>query len=277
MLNFKIHRPDEYSDKEVQSLSQIGKALLSLLINTQESFHYNTLILSKEKLEELTQVIVEFAEDLINEIGIWQSLEEYNKKYFGNPLPFSLQADERMPEKIINKKRLHYFLWNKYSELNPTLILSPTHKDLNFIVENVFTFFEDHKNEISLNTSSIESFLNQSNQYGWQVKRKLLWLGEHSYLFRFCYENYINDNGGKPEISLIDDFVCQHTTQWSGLGVIDILASLLNISKRPKSLTPGNTFKTLLPIRSSLLILSAFSAALLKSLKMKSFPLSAAS
>src|SRR5215813_924845 len=36
---------------------------------------------------------------------------------------------------------------------------------------------------------------------------------------------YIHDHGGKADIPTLDDFLCQETTQWSGLGVIDILAA----------------------------------------------------
>lgn len=114
MLSFKNNRPEGYSREEIHSLSKIGNALFTLLRDSQKSFYYTNLKLSKRKLEELTLVIVEFAEDLINETGIWRSLEEYNKEFFGDPLPFSLPAEKKSPEKIINEKRIHYLLWNKY-------------------------------------------------------------------------------------------------------------------------------------------------------------------
>jgi hypothetical protein len=102
-------------------------------------------------------------------------------------------------------------------------------------VENVFNFFQHFDDKIFSCISSIKSFLNEPNQYGWQVKKKLLWLGQHSYLFRNCYESFVRNNRGEPKISVIDDFECQHTTQWSGLGVIDILASILNISEKQRN------------------------------------------
>ncbi len=83
--------------------------------------------------------------------------------------------------------------------------------------------------------SSVKEFLAQPNQFGWEVKRKLIWLGTHSYLFRNSFQNYIQDHGGKSEIPVIDDFICQCTTAWSGLGVIDILAAILDISEEQRS------------------------------------------
>jgi hypothetical protein len=78
--------------------------------------------------------------------------------------------------------------------------------------------------------SGVKTFLTTPNQYGWDVKRKLVWLGQHSYLFRLHCEQYIRDHGGQADIPTLDDFVCQETTHWSGLGVIDILAATLDIT-----------------------------------------------
>jgi hypothetical protein len=41
----------------------------------------------------------------------------------------------------------------------------------------------------------------------------------------------IRDHGGKADIPTLDDFVCQETTSWSGLGVIDILAATLDMTE----------------------------------------------
>lgn len=83
--------------------------------------------------------------------------------------------------------------------------------------------------------SGIKTFLARPNKFGWDVKRKLIWLGTHSYLFRNGFRNYVEDHGGKPEIPIIEDFICQQTTAWSGLGVIDILAATLDISPKQRS------------------------------------------
>ena len=232
--NLKLHRPAGYSEREVQTLSKVSKDLFGVLSAAQKSFTHNTLRLAKQSLKELCIVVVEFAEDLINKIGVWESLEKYNQKFFGTPLPFSLPVGNEMPESSINKNRIHYLLWNKYSELCDGLILSPGHMDLNFLVEEVFQFFDDQRIATFPKNSSIKTFMTQPNQYGWDVKKKLVWLGQHSYLFRHDYEIYIRENGGKPEISVIDDFVCQNASRWSGLGVPDVLAAMLDISKKQR-------------------------------------------
>ena len=234
MMNLKLHRSVGYSEQEIQSLSNLSDSLLFELLEAQESFVNNTLKLSKDMLNELALVTAEFFEDIILDIGIWRSLEDYNKKFFNTPLPFFLKPGEELTEENLYKKRIQYLLWNKYSEFMPSLILSPTHRDLDSISNKLAEYIIKKKDSSLLKESSIKSLFNQSDQYGWHVKRKLLWLGQHSYLFRHSYEEYLLANEGKSKISVIDDFVCQNTTRWSGLGVIDILASVLNISNKQR-------------------------------------------
>jgi hypothetical protein len=40
----------------------------------------------------------------------------------------------------------------------------------------------------------------------------------------------VRDHGGTADIPTLDDFLCQETTHWSGLGAIDILAATLDIT-----------------------------------------------
>ncbi len=62
------------------------------------------------------------------------------------------------------------------------------------------------------------------------MKRKLVWLGTHSFMFRTMFTRYMEEQPpGGSDIPHIDDFVCQECTRWSGLGAIDILAGVLDI------------------------------------------------
>ncbi len=234
MNNIKLHRPFGRPQQEIKSLSNLTGSIATELRKYQEDYIYNTLRLSDDMLNELALVMAEFFEDITLDIGIWKSLEAYNIEFFNTPLLFFLKPGEKIKEEFLLKKRIQYLLWNKYSELIPDLILGPDHRDLNFISDKLAEYFINIKSSLKLKESSIKSFLNRSNEYGWVVKRKLLWLGQHSYLFRHSYKEYMMENKGNPEIPLIDDFVMQTTTRWSGLGVIDILASILNISAKQK-------------------------------------------
>ena len=233
-MDFQSDRPEGYTGKADQYLPDVIQYLKRVLIKAQDSLIYKTFHLSKRNLGELASVLVEFAEDIHNDIGIWKALEQYNLKFFGLRLPFIPQFNENIEQKKLNKYRICHLLWVLYSELKPQLILSPTHKDLFQLATLISDFLEERFAKIPQN-SGIKAFLAQPNAFGWDVKKKLVWLGRHSYLFRHNFQNYVRDNGGKPEIPVIDDFICQDTTSWSGLGVIDILAAILDITETQRS------------------------------------------
>jgi len=48
------------------------------------------------------------------------------------------------------------------------------------------------------------TFLGTANSRGWEIKRKLVWLGTHGFLFRFSYADYLARNPPK------DHGHCQH-------------------------------------------------------------------
>jgi hypothetical protein len=232
-IYFQSNRPPGHNGKRERYLLQVAKDLQQAITRAYGSLDHDTLHLSDSKLEELTGVLVEFAEDMHNDIGIWSSLESYNIEFFDTPLPFVLQSNEDMGSETINKNRIQHLLWILYSELTPELLLSPTHLDLKKLAVVIAKFLEKRFKDIPRG-SSVKEFLAQPNQFGWEVKKKLIWLGTHSYLFRNSFNNYVQGHGGKSEIPVIDDFICQSTTSWSGLGVIDILAAALAISEEQR-------------------------------------------
>ena len=78
-VNSRLARPEAHPGKGDKYLPKIIQDLANLQRKTQKEFHYDTLHLSADKIRDLSQTLVEFAEDVHNEIGIWDSLEQYNK------------------------------------------------------------------------------------------------------------------------------------------------------------------------------------------------------
>jgi hypothetical protein len=232
-MNLQLHRPPGYSGIKEDYLSDLAQDTVQFIQVTQRNLTHKTLRLKTDQLEKLASVIVEFAEDVHNDIGIWKSLEHYNIEYFGTPLPFVLKPYQEMGSEAINKSRLQHLLWIIYPQLNAELILSPTHHDLEYLAAEIASFLEKRFVHIAPG-SSIKTFLAGANKFAWEVKKKLIWLGTHSYLFRISFQNYVKEQGGKFEVPVIDDFICQHTSEWSGLGVIDILAAMLDISEKQR-------------------------------------------
>jgi len=233
MLNIKKNRPEGLPSKETVTLQSIAQKVFNNISDIQKTYSYKTLILPKTDVEELSETIVEFAEDILNDIGIWKSIEHYNQKFFGNPLPFSLPKGGSFENNGINPYRVHHLLWKVYQELIPDLILSPEQIDLEILVTQLTRFLKQIENDFPKH-STISQFFKQPNRYGWEVKRKLIWLGRNSYIFRRCFNDHIKDFDKDKRIQGTDDFICQHKTKWSGLGVLDVLAELLNISDKQK-------------------------------------------
>jgi hypothetical protein len=233
-MNFQSHRPQGHTQEGDPYLPQLARELTRLLIKTEGALSSKMLCLPNKSIEELATVLVEFAEDVHNSIGIWKSLERYNLEFFGTPLPLVLEPGEDMGQTAINGHRIRHLLWVLYSELRPERTVSPTHPDLNLLATVVSDFLVERFATIPRG-SAVKAFLQQPNQFGWDVKRKLVWLGRHSYLFRNSFRNYVQGHGGAEDIPIIDDYICQQTTNWSGLGVIDILAATLDISQEQRS------------------------------------------
>ena len=146
-MEFNEHRPKGYVRKGDRYLPQLIIDLQQVLKRAQDSLTYDTLYLIDEELAELASVLVEFAEDIHNDIGIWESLEQYNTAYFGTPLPF-VENKQDGEQNSIDERRIQHLLWVLYSELNPELILSPTHRDLKQLSKTAADFLKNRFSRI---------------------------------------------------------------------------------------------------------------------------------
>ena len=232
-MDFHSHRPHRRLGRSERSLVKMTQDLMRFLTKAQRSLTFDTLHLSGRKRETLAQILVEFAEDLHQDIGIWRGLEAYNLDFFGTPLPCVLQPDEAMDTAPVNPARVQFLLWTLYSVLESELILAPNHQDLERLALWIAEFLHERFAHVQY-TSGVKAFMTTPQQYGWEVKRKLVWLGQCSYFFRLHCAQYIQTHGGTPDIPTLDDFICQETTAWSGLGVIDILAATLDITEEQR-------------------------------------------
>ena len=129
-MDFRDHRPNRRLGRSERPLVKIATDLTSFLTKAQRSLTYETLHLSGRQRETLAHILVEFAEDLYQDIGIWRSLEAYNCDFFETPLPCVLQPGEEMDADPVNPERMQFLLWTLYSALEPDLILAPNHQDL---------------------------------------------------------------------------------------------------------------------------------------------------
>ena len=221
-------RPPGSAGRLDQRLAGLALALRGVVAVTQRMFIYPACQLDNDALDELAIALVEFAEDIHAGIGLWQALEDYQSEFFGTPLPLFLDVGEPLSGSF-DPRRVRYFLYILWGQFKPDHLLAPDHRDLIKLAETVSEFltvaFRREPRD-----SEVARFLNTPNRRGWDVKRKLVWVGQHSYLFRHQCARYLEEYGtGTTDIDAIDDFICQHCTDWCGLGVIDLLAAALDL------------------------------------------------
>ena len=236
LMNARTFRPTGAAVRGDEYLRDVTRDVNRLLQSVQRDFRYDALRLNHEDLLWLGAILAEFAEDLRHGIGIWCAYEECNRRWFKTPLPMTGTSTDAEPN-AISADRVTHLLWVLYTELHPDLTLGPTHKDLSHMAAVVAEFLTSRMASAP-RTSGIKAFLDTPNEYGWDIKRKLVWLGTSSYFFRTACRNYGADqepDGDEEGIAWTDDFVCQECTQWSGLGVPDVLADMLPLSEEQRA------------------------------------------
>jgi hypothetical protein len=70
------------------------------------------------------------------------------------------------------------------------------------------------------------------NKDGGFVKRRLIWLGMASYLFRFSASNYLADK--EKNVSTVEDFLMQMNTKLSGFTPLDIFVEMADLDEESK-------------------------------------------
>jgi hypothetical protein len=222
------HRPRGFTGRGDKYLAEVAQALRRLLARNQQALVRATSRLPEGRLNQLAALLVEFAEDIHNDIGLWRTLESFNQATFGHPLPLTDREARPDDLKGFDSRRIRHLLWGLWGCLDPEKLPSPTHPDLRRVAEVVSPFLTESFARIPRD-SGVKRFLGVSDHYGWDVKRKLVWLGTQSYLFGPLFPAYVEGHGGDPSVATADDFICQHCTPWSGLGATDILAGALDV------------------------------------------------
>ncbi len=233
-MEFTQYRPGDTrlndDDKYISLIDELYKSI----IGTSHLFSSEEFRLSNEKFHRISHLLIEFFEDIHFDIGIWRSYEKFNEATFGTKLPGTLSPNVKdVTKDQFNALRIQHFLWNIYQTVEPDYVWSPFHHDF-VILSKALSLFMSGTEKRFPGQSSVKMFLNLSNEDGYDVKKKLIWLGTKSYFFRENFNLYLAKGNFKKEIPVIDDFIVQITTTWSGMGVIDILAGLLNIPQSRK-------------------------------------------
>ena len=231
---FACRPPPGRNRAQGQFLGEMARELRRVLLKTQTTFVLPSCRLPDAAWRNISVLLVEWAEDIHNDIGLWRTVETHQRQCFGTPLPLIVNAAPEAELRDFDPRRIQFLLWSLWPCFNPERVLSPAHEDLKRLAEAASRLLTERFARVPRD-SGVTRFLAGPNEYGWDIKRKLLWLGINSYLFRFKFFEYLDEQQSEPDIPTKDDFVCQHCTEWSGLGVIDVLAGILNVPTGDKA------------------------------------------
>ena len=169
-MDYFSHRPRGYEGQDDSHLPKIVRRLRRALAETQSNFGCDTLRLPSKLLGDLAGILVDFAEDLHTDTGIWVSYERYNVEFFGTALPITAEQDVGSGTEL-RPDRFRHFLWVLYPTFIKGLTISPNHQDLRQVADVASSFLSDAFGGASKD-SGVKSFLESSDKHGWDVKRK---------------------------------------------------------------------------------------------------------
>ncbi|HEY5892669.1 MAG TPA: DUF3843 family protein [Chthoniobacterales bacterium] len=232
-------RPPGAPPRETKALFLTASRFRDQLDDCLDAIESDAFLLNEDDLDELAIALTELAEDLHCNAGLWRSIETYHREFFGVSLPLLCKSGDPALKRF-DARRFQFFLYTVWRHFKPEHIVSPGHKGFRAIAQYASEYFSKafaaHPHR-----SAVTAFLAKPNRRGWDVKRKLVWLGTRSFLFRFAFQDYLRKQEAKPgeEIAVTDDFLCQHCTEWSGLGTLDILAAALELPDTDRAVLRG--------------------------------------
>ena len=94
-------------------------------------------------------------------------------------------------------RRFQFFLYSLSRHFLPDDIVSPEHRGFQAAARFASKYFSQAF-AAQPQRSAVTDFLAKPNRRGWEVKRKLVWLGTRSFLFRFAFNDYMRRQEVKP-------------------------------------------------------------------------------
>ncbi len=233
------HRPPGASTAALKSLGSIARRWRAELARVLTEIDAEALALNATQVTDLALAMTELADDLRSDHSLWCEVEAGNRALFGTPLPLVWRTGDPALSPF-DARRFRFFLYSVWQLFKADYNVSPAHRGFVAGANLAESFFSDAFAGGS-GASSVAAFLGTANTRGWEVKRKLVWLGTKSFLFRFFHADYLARQAPKEKdiIDTTDDFLCQECTAWSGFGALDLLAAVLDLPEAERAVLRG--------------------------------------
>jgi hypothetical protein len=237
----KNSRPEGFKGRIDRYLPKIGLGLKELILKVRDDLTYLGDEIDSNCVDHLAAMCILFGEDLHCRLGLWRAVEKWNVDVFNTPLPFLVPEGERDVElKKFDERRVQFFLWQVLTDYldneESTLNINPNHIELNLLAHTVAEFLANRFSPKLPQNSGIGRLLNLAHPEAPDLKRKLVWLGTQSYLFSSYAppKDFQSVDEYKHWIELVDDYICQECSRWSGMGPLEVLAGALQLDAQDK-------------------------------------------
>ncbi len=219
-------RPSDYSGEGDKYLMPLIEGLAKILPDIESNYATDLFKIKRKRRKAFACIIIEFAEDLYNDIGLWKSIEYHNQKLFNTPLPIFVK-DESEIEELFDKNRIKFLIYNISKYFIYTSFFSPFDKDFDFLAESISKYLREKFINVP-KESGLKLFLSKRSDKYYQLKSKLLWIATNSYLFKLCFHSKLKDEDeDSKNIMFLDSFICEEHSIWSGLTAPEILSKAI--------------------------------------------------
>jgi hypothetical protein len=105
---FEQFRPKDFIGSGDKHLYPLITELSKVISQLEKLYFFDTLKLDKNQNFIMSNLLIEFAEDLHNDIGLWKSIEYYNNSMFNTPLPLFVDENCEVEDKFdINRIKFY--------------------------------------------------------------------------------------------------------------------------------------------------------------------------
>ena len=121
---FQSARLPGFTGRGDKYLGDIAQELRRVLLKTQNTFVLPSCRLPDTAWSDVAVLLVEWAEDVHNDIGLRRAVETHQRQCFGTPLPLIVTASPEVELHGFDLRRIQFFLWSLWPCFNPERVLS---------------------------------------------------------------------------------------------------------------------------------------------------------
>ncbi|RLD60339.1 MAG: hypothetical protein DRJ05_04840 [Bacteroidetes bacterium] len=200
--------------------------------------------LTKVEVRELAFILVSYFEDIICEIGIWETIVKSHRKLYGKPLPLLPVREDKYMDGDLNTEDVLFLIWFFISSFKEDTLHAPNNYLLRVLSSDIAELFENEYEEAPAIDLYDDYFKIKDTDGYFEVRSKLQWMAFNSYIFGYELNKYYDSLMGEifkdkkiTEVTfqmanpyVNEQSIYKRHTKWSALRAVDFFAEMVNTS-----------------------------------------------